>query len=294
MALSGTLARKQIRNVTASTEGIVSAVTSKNGSTTQAGQVMFSLNGRDAIAEAGALPFFRALAPGDQGEDVLELKQILAAAGDDPGRHGQLLHPADPVRPGPVAGPAPLSELDAGQPRVGHRLAGAGHRLQGRDPELGGPDHRPTGRADDVVRPPGSRRQRPSTRYRTEVPHDTPPGITIQSVDNQVPQGEPAVLRDHGRLGAEQCADGEPDLERTAGSNDIVTPPATATIAAGATQTTVQVQTRSNNTVEQRADDRAVGRRRERATRSDSPSSAQTTITNTNVPALTHHRAARP
>ena len=46
---------------------------------------MFSLSGRDAIAEPGALPFFRSLAPGDQGEDVLELKQILAASGDDPG-----------------------------------------------------------------------------------------------------------------------------------------------------------------------------------------------------------------
>ena len=31
------------------------------------------------------MPFFRSLAPGDQGDDVLQLKQILAAAGDDPG-----------------------------------------------------------------------------------------------------------------------------------------------------------------------------------------------------------------
>ena len=70
VALNGTLARKQIRNITASNEGIVTAVKSTNGSTTHVGQVMFSLSGRDAIAEPGALPFFRALAPGDQGEDV--------------------------------------------------------------------------------------------------------------------------------------------------------------------------------------------------------------------------------
>ena len=38
VALSGTLARKQIRNITASTEGIVSAVNSTNDSTAQAGQ----------------------------------------------------------------------------------------------------------------------------------------------------------------------------------------------------------------------------------------------------------------
>ena len=31
------------------------------------------------------MPFFRSLGPGDQGEDVLQLKQILAAAGDYPG-----------------------------------------------------------------------------------------------------------------------------------------------------------------------------------------------------------------
>ena len=85
VALNGTLARKEIRKVTASSQGLVSAVHSTNGSVARSGDVMFSLNGRDAIAEPGALPFFRSLAPGDQGEDVLELKQILAASGDDPG-----------------------------------------------------------------------------------------------------------------------------------------------------------------------------------------------------------------
>ena len=38
---------------------------------------MFALNGRDAIAEKGTVPFFRSLAPGDQGDDVVQLKQIL-------------------------------------------------------------------------------------------------------------------------------------------------------------------------------------------------------------------------
>ena len=85
VALNGTLARKQIRNITASTEGLVSAVAATNDSTATQGQVLFSLGGRDAVTEPGVLPFFRALAPGDQGVDVLELKQILAAAGDDPG-----------------------------------------------------------------------------------------------------------------------------------------------------------------------------------------------------------------
>ena len=46
---------------------------------------MFAINGREAIAEQGTVPFFRSLAPGDQGDDVLQLKKILAAAGDYPG-----------------------------------------------------------------------------------------------------------------------------------------------------------------------------------------------------------------
>ncbi len=85
VSLNGTLARKELRNVTAATQGLVSAVYSKDDSTTNAGQAMFALNGRDAIAETGSVPFFRSLALGDEGADVLQLKQILLAAGDDPG-----------------------------------------------------------------------------------------------------------------------------------------------------------------------------------------------------------------
>ena len=43
------------------------------------------------------------------------------------------------------------------------------------------------------------------------------PGITIQSVDNQVPQGAAGVVRDHRRPGAECRPDGEPHLERYGG-----------------------------------------------------------------------------
>src|SRR6185437_2122113 len=85
VTLNGTLARKEIRNVNAAGSGLVSTVAATNGSTTQAGQTMFALNGRDAVAEDGTVRFFRALTLGDQGADVLQLKQILAAAGDYPG-----------------------------------------------------------------------------------------------------------------------------------------------------------------------------------------------------------------
>ena len=68
--------------MTAATQGLVSDVSVKDGAVSKTGDVMFSLNGRNAIAESGTLPFFRSLVPGDSGADVVQLKQILNAAGD--------------------------------------------------------------------------------------------------------------------------------------------------------------------------------------------------------------------
>ncbi|MGH9090396.1 MAG: peptidoglycan-binding protein, partial [Acidimicrobiales bacterium] len=85
VSLSGTLARKQIRNVTASGSGLVSTVTATDGSTVQPDKRLFALNGRPAVAEQGTVRFFRSLTLGDEGQDVLQLKKILTAAGDYPG-----------------------------------------------------------------------------------------------------------------------------------------------------------------------------------------------------------------
>ena len=85
VTLTGTLSRKSIRNVDAANQALVSSVTSTAGDVTKAGQTLFSLGGRNAIAESGTFPFYRSLVPGDQGPDVLQLKKILAAAGDSPG-----------------------------------------------------------------------------------------------------------------------------------------------------------------------------------------------------------------
>lgn len=285
VALSGTLARKQIRNITASTEGLVSAVAATNDSTATQGQVLFSLGGRDAITEPGALPFFRSLAPGDQGVDVLELKQILASAGDDPGTmdnyfsqqtqfalaqwQAQHHYPnATPANPESVT----VSLAQGTGYKVGTQSA-AGLII--------GP---PAAQTTSAVSGGGSTKATLDA-YRPFLPHVTP-GITIQSVDNQVPQGQPATFVVSADSASASALTINLTAGGTAGSNDIVTPPTTATIAAGATQTTFQVQTRSNNVVEaeptiimsvEAGTGYAVG----------SPSSAQTTITNTNVPALT-------
>ena len=83
--LTGTLARKSLSTVSAFSAGLATSVYDTDGETATSGQALFALNGRDAVAEPGSLPFFRPLALGDTGPDVLELKQILAAAGDYPG-----------------------------------------------------------------------------------------------------------------------------------------------------------------------------------------------------------------
>ena len=65
--------------------GAVSSIYTTTGATAHAGDKLFALDGRDAIAEPGTVSFFRPLGPGDRGDDVLQLKKILAAAGDNPG-----------------------------------------------------------------------------------------------------------------------------------------------------------------------------------------------------------------
>ncbi|HEY5385651.1 MAG TPA: Calx-beta domain-containing protein, partial [Acidimicrobiales bacterium] len=285
VALSGTLARKQIRNITASTEGLVSAVAATNDSTATQGQVLFSLGGRDAITEPGALPFFRSLAPGDQGVDVLELKQILASAGDDPGTMDNYFSQQTQFALAqwqaqhhyPNATPAnPESVTVSLQQGTGYKVG-----TQSAAGLIIGP---PAAQTTSAVSGGGSTKATLDA-YRPFLPHVSP-GITIQSVDNQVPQGQPATFVVSADSAPTSALTINLTAGGTAGSNDIVTPPTTATIAAGATQTTFQVQTRSNNVVEAEptiimsvaaGTGYAVG----------SPSSAQTTITNTNVPALT-------
>jgi multidrug efflux pump subunit AcrA (membrane-fusion protein) len=85
IVISGTLGHKDVTTVEAQSAGFVTSIEAKANQTINAGDTLFSLNGRAAIAEKGSLPFFRSLGPGDVGADVLELKQILAAAGDNPG-----------------------------------------------------------------------------------------------------------------------------------------------------------------------------------------------------------------
>jgi hypothetical protein len=291
VALNGTLSRKQIRNVDAATTGLVSAVYSKNGSTTQAGQSMFAVNGRDAIAENGTVPFFRSLQAGDQGADVLQLKQILTAAGDDPG---------------------PMTNYFNGQTEYALAQWQAQHGYpnstpanpesvtvsleQGTNYKLGAQSS-----AGLIIGPPAAQTTA-STTGSTDRTHAadatlasyvakdtaaaTPvPVLTIQSVDDKVPQGQPATFVVSASTAPSSPVVVDLSTGGTAGSQDIVTPPQSAILEAGATSATFAVQTRVNTLVE-KDPTVVVSITAGTGYTIGTPASAQTTIANNNVPAL--------
>ncbi len=284
VALQGTLARKQLRNITAASQGLVSAVHSTDGSTTLAGQSMFALNGRAAVAETGTVAFFRSLAVGDEGADVLQLKQILAAAGDDPGpmtplfteqtqfalAQWQAAHGYPNVTPA-----TPQSVTVSLQQGTGYKL---GTQVS----------------AGLIIGPPAaltSQRTTTSARRGVVLAGDltrlTPgPTVTIQSVADQVTEGQPATFV----LSASPAPTSDLTIDLaasgTADSQDVVTPPTQVTLPAGQSSTEVSVQTRVDTLVKPTksltltvgaSPDYVVG----------SPSSATTDIANNNVPTLT-------
>jgi len=281
VALSGTLARKQIRNVTASTQGLVSGVRSTNGSTALAGATLFAINGRPSIAEDGTVAFFRSLVPGDQGDDVTQLKEILTAAGDYPGPMNNqftqqtqfALAQWQAQHHYPNSTPAnPEAVTVALQEGTGYKLGNetsAGLTI-GPPPAQTTADR--TGTTSAVL----------TSAVSPEIPT---PVLTIQSVDTVIPQGQAATFVVQASPAPSSDLTVNLSQGGTAGGGDIVTPPSSITIPAGATSATVSVQTRLNNVVEAEptiimsliaGSGYSVG----------SPASAQTTITNNNVPIL--------
>ncbi|HVX20024.1 MAG TPA: Calx-beta domain-containing protein [Acidimicrobiales bacterium] len=310
VTLSGTLARKQIRNVDAANQGLVSTVTATNGSTTQAGDAMFALNGRTAVAEDGTVRFFRALTLGDQGADVLQLKQILAAAGDYPGpmnnyfnqqtqfalAQWQAQHdypnttPATPQSvtvalqqgtgykvgsqdaAGLIIGPPPAqtAALATGRDRTAGAGAGAGvGTAAGAAAGAAGADATLASYADSTA----------SSSTGTPV-------LTIQSVDDQVAQGQPATFVVSSSAAVTNPLTVSLTPGGTAGAQDVVSPPTSVTLPAGATQVSVTVQTRVTTAV---APDRTIELSVAAGTgyTVGNPGVAETTIKNPNVPALT-------
>jgi hypothetical protein len=282
--LTGTLARKSLRHVTAAGQGLVTSLYATDGSITQVGQSMFALNGRDAIAEPGATPFFRPLAPGDTGDDVLELKRILAAAGDYPGSLTDnrfteqtqfALAQWQAQHHYPNTAPANNETVNVALQQ------GPGYQVGAKSS------------AGLTIGPPpsatpaawyGGARSTPAVL--ASYAHAVGPSVTIQSVSDQVAQGQTAEF-----VVGISSAPASPVTVNlvysgTADSSaSIVTPPSSVTIPTGATSAAIAVQTRATTTVGpsttlvvtvSTGTGYAVG----------SPASAQTVIADHNVPQL--------
>lgn len=281
--LTGTLARKSLRHVTAAGQGLITSVPATNGATARSGQTLFALNGRDAIAEPGATPFFRALGLGDTGDDVLQLKQILAAAGDYPGSLADnrfteqtqfALAQWQAQHHYPNAAPATTQTVNVAlQPGPGYQVgAQASAGLTIGPPAPGG-----TTAAWQGPSGPGA--------TLAVYAHDVGPVLTIQSVSDKVSQGQTAafvVTASSAPAGALTVNLG---YGGTAGPSTVVTPPPSITLPAGVTSVPLQVQTRATTAVGP-STTLVVSLAAGTGYSVGTPGSAQTVIADPNVPQL--------
>jgi len=86
----GEIRRDQLQRITANVDGQVSSVIVEDGDTINAGDILYAIDGRAAVAVDGEFSFFRRLDVGSDGPDVLQLETILANAGYAVGRVDQL------------------------------------------------------------------------------------------------------------------------------------------------------------------------------------------------------------
>jgi HlyD family secretion protein/Calx-beta domain len=295
VTLTGTLAREEQRKVTSVAQGRISSVYAKDGATARSGEALFAIDGRDAIAEPGTVSFFRPLSVGDRGDDVLQLKQILADAGDNPGpltddifteqtRFALAQWQAANHYPGttPIkAQSVTVSLAPASGYSVGARSS-AGLII--------GPSG--TGAQVAAATSPTDVNPRIAATLAAFRTNDTavllaggPPSLTIQSSAATVSEGLPATFV----ITASATSVDPIDIALTTGgsatSADFVAPPSVVTLPAGAGAVQVVVGTRANNLVQSnRTLSLALG------TGSDytvgSPGSARTTIVDANVPEM--------
>jgi len=245
VTITGTLSREEQRKVTAVTTGRVSALYAKDGQPARAGESLFALDGRDAIAERGSISFFRTLTIGDRGDDVLQLKEILANEGFNPGpidtlfneqtqfalAQWQALHHypgATPVSPQPVTVSL--------QPSNGYTVG-------------------PQSSAGLIIGPVATRAATSGTGTailtsdRTPQPAISGPVLTIQSSAAVVSEGQPATFVITSSQASASAIDVNIATSGTATSADIVTPPSVVTLPANARTAQVVVATRVDNLV---------------------------------------------
>jgi len=285
VTLTGTLARQELRKVTSVAQGRVSAVYSKDGSKARAGDRLFAIDGRDAIAEPGSVRFFRPLGVGDRGDDVLQLKRILAAAGDNPGamdtvfteqtRFALAQWQAQHHYPGatPVTPQSVTVSLAQGSGYTLGKETAAGLIIG-------------TGGARTTAATTNVTHHGVLTAFRSQVTALSTPVLRIQSTNAVVSEGTPATFVITASESSATDLTVNLSSGGTANSGDILTPPASVTLPMNTTSVSVSVPTRVDQVVKPKktltlslasGTGYSVG----------SPNHATTSIINSNVPAMT-------
>ncbi len=81
LTVRGELRRDELQTINSAASGRITDLEVVDGETVQVGDVLFSLDGRRAVAVGGDLEFYRQLDVGSDGPDVLQLETALSAAG---------------------------------------------------------------------------------------------------------------------------------------------------------------------------------------------------------------------
>ena len=92
ITVRGEIRRDQLQRITSGVDGRVSTVLVDDGETINAGDVLYAIDGRAAVAVDGEFSFYRRLDVGSDGPDVLQLETILSNDGYDVGVVLSLIH----------------------------------------------------------------------------------------------------------------------------------------------------------------------------------------------------------
>ena len=90
ITVRGEIRRDQLQRITSGVDGRVSTVLVDDGDTINAGDVLYAIDGRAAVAVDGEFSFYRRLDVGSDGPDVLQLETILSNDGFNVGVVDQL------------------------------------------------------------------------------------------------------------------------------------------------------------------------------------------------------------
>ncbi len=90
ITVRGEIRRDQLQRITSGVDGQVSSVLVDDGDTINAGDILYAIDGRAAVAVDGEFSFFRRLDVGSDGPDVLQLETILSNDGFNVGVVDQL------------------------------------------------------------------------------------------------------------------------------------------------------------------------------------------------------------